>query len=66
MFGTLIRYNRAGVLQACDCLKLLSIYFHLLVDATGVVCLVLRGTDLHAVGFVKMLNLLGQFFVLFC
>ena len=43
------------------CLKPLSIYFDLCVDATGVVChqLGLLGTDLHAVGcggFVKTLN----------
>ena len=41
--------------------KLLSIYFDLLVDATGVVChqLGLLGTDLHATGcggFVETLN----------
>ena len=46
---------------ACDSLKLLSIYFDLCVDATGVVChqLGLFDTDLHAVGcggFVKTLN----------
>ena len=35
--GTFISYNRAQVLEACDRLKLLSIYFHLCVDATGVV-----------------------------
>ena len=28
----------AQVLEACGCLKLLSIYFDLCVDATGVVC----------------------------
>ena len=40
------------LLEACDCLKLLSIHFDLCVDATGVVChqLDLLGTDLHAVG----------------
>ena len=59
------------ILEACDCLKLLSIYFGLFVDATGVVChqLGLLGTDLHAVGcrgFVKMLNLICQFFFLSC
>ena len=39
------------MLKACDSLKLLSIYFDLCVDATGVVChqLGLLGTDLHAV-----------------
>ena len=47
--------------EACDSLKLLSIYFYLCVDATGVVChqLGLLGTDLHAVGcggFVETLN----------
>ena len=41
------------MLEACDTLKLLSIYFDLCVDATGVVChqLGLFGTDLNAVGF---------------
>ena len=34
---TLISYNGAQVLEACDCLKLLSIYFDRCVDATGVV-----------------------------
>ena len=60
MLGTLISYNLARVFQACDCLKLLSIYFDLCIDAIGVVChqLGLRGTDIHAVGlggFVKTL-----------
>ena len=43
--------NWARVLEACDCLKLLSTYFNFCVDATGVVChrLDLLGTDLHAV-----------------
>ena len=50
-----------GNLKLCDCLKLMSIYCNLCVDATGVVCyqLSLLGTDLHAVGsegFVKTLN----------
>ena len=59
--GTLIRYNWAKVLEAYDSLKLLSIYFDVSVDATGVVCqqLGLLSTDLHAVGcggFVEMLN----------
>ena len=46
--GTLISYNWAQVLEACDSLKLLSIYFDLCVDATGVVChqLGLHSTDL--------------------
>ena len=49
------------VFEACDCLKLLSIYVDLCVDATGVVChqLCLSGTDLHALGcggFVDTLN----------
>ena len=59
----IISYNWAQVLEveACDSLKLLSIYFDLCVDPTGVVWhqLSLLGTDLHAVGcggFVKMLN----------
>ena len=61
MLGTLISYNSAQVLEACDCLMLLSIYFNLCVDATGVVCnqLGLLGTDPHAVGyggFVETLN----------
>ena len=59
--GTLVSYNWAQVLEACDSLKLLSIYFYLCVDATGVVChqLGLLGTNLHAVvcsGFVKTFN----------
>ena len=47
----------AQVLEACDSLKLLSIYFDFCVDATGVVCyqLGLLGTDLHG-GFVETLN----------
>ena len=50
--GTLVRYNGAKVLEARDCLKLLSVEFHLLVDAAGVVCHQsgLLGTDRHAVG----------------
>ena len=56
---TLISYNWTQVLEACDSLKLLSIYFHLCVDATGVVChqLGLLSTDLYAIdcgGFVEM------------
>ena len=41
----------AQVLEACDCLKLLSVYLNLCVDATGVVCYLLGlfGNDLHAV-----------------
>ena len=35
---TLISYNLAQVLEACDCLKLLSINFNICVDDTGVVC----------------------------
>ena len=59
--GTLVRYNWAQILEASDCLKLLSIYFDLFVDAAGVVChqLGLLGIDLHAVGcggFVETLN----------
>ena len=54
-------WNPHQVFEACDCLKRLSIHFHLCVDATGVVChqLSLLGTNLHAVGcggFVKTLN----------
>ena len=60
--ATLVSYNSAQVLEACDCLKHLSIHFDLCVDATGVVVfyqLGLFGTDLHAVGcggFVKTLD----------
>ena len=59
--GTLISYNLAQVLEACDSLKLLSIYFDICVDVTGVVChqLGLLGSDLHAAGcggFVETLN----------
>ena len=48
-------------LEACDCLKLMSVYFDLCVAAAGVVChqLGLLGIDLHAVGcggFVETLN----------
>ena len=39
--GTLISYNCAQVLKACDCLKLLSILIDLCVDATGVVLFVI-------------------------
>ena len=35
--GTLTRYNGAQVVEACECLKFMSIYFDLLVVATGVV-----------------------------
>ena len=57
--GTFTSYNWTQVLEACDSLKLLSIYFHLCVDATGVVChqLGLLSTDLYAIdcgGFVEM------------
>ena len=59
--GTLIIYNWAQVLEVCDCLKRLSIYFHLCVDAIDVVChqFGLLSTDLYAVGcggFVETLN----------
>ena len=42
----------AHVFQACDSLKLLSVYFDLCVDATCAVChqLSLLGTEVHAVG----------------
>ena len=58
---TLISYNLAQVLEACDCLKLLSINFNFCVDATDVIGhqLGLLGTDLLAVGFggfVETLN----------
>ena len=47
-------------LEACDCLKPLSIYFNLYVVAAGAVCHQLGplGTDLHDVcgGFVETLN----------
>ena len=61
--GTLISYNWAQVLEACNCLKLLSIYFDLCVDATGVVChqLGLFGTDLHAVGCGGFVETLSKF-----
>ena len=53
--------SSAEVLEACDCLKLLSIYSDLRIDVTGVVChqLGLLGTDLYAIGcggFVETLN----------
>ena len=59
--SSVITEPRYLVLDACDCLQLLSIHFDLCVDATGVVChqLGLLSTNLHAVGcggFVKMLN----------
>ena len=59
--GTHIRYNGVEVLEACNCLKLLSVYFDLLVDAAGIVChqFGLLGTDFHAVGsggFFETLN----------
>ena len=59
--GTLISYNLAQVFEACDCLKLLSIYSALCVDTTGVVShqLGLLGSNSHAVGcggFVETLN----------
>ena len=52
---------RGQVLEASDCLKLLSIYFDLSVDANDVVChqLGLLGTDRHAIGcggLVETLN----------
>ena len=49
--GTLISYNWAQALEACDCLKLLYIYFNICVDSIDVVChqLGLLGADLHAV-----------------
>ena len=59
MLGIFVKYKSVQVLGACDCLKLLSVYFDL-VDA-GVVChqFVLLGTDLHAVDcldFVETIN----------
>ena len=59
--GTLISYNWAQVLEACDCLKLLFIHIDLRVDTTGVVChqLELVSTHIHVVGcggFVETLN----------
>ena len=53
MHNFLFHYHWALVLEACDCLKLLSIYFNLCVDATGGVChqLDFLGTDLHAVAY---------------
>ena len=69
--GTPISYNWAQVLEACDSLKLQSIYFDLCVDNTSFVChqLGLLSTDPHAVGcgrFVETLNLFCQFFFLSC
>ena len=59
--GSLVSYNWAQALEACDCLKLLTIYFNFCVDATGVVRhqLGFLGTDLYAVAcesFVETLN----------
>ena len=56
--GTVVSYKSAYVLDACESLKLLSVYFGLHVDAAGVLChqFGLVGSDLHAVGwggFVK-------------
>ena len=50
--SSVITERRYLKLEACVCLKPLSIHFDLCVDATGVVChqLSLLGTDLHAVG----------------
>ena len=50
--GTLNSYNWAGVLEACDSLKLLSLYFDLCLCWCHWCChqLGLLGTDLHAVG----------------
>ena len=61
--GTLISCNLAHVLEACDCLKLLSIYFNLRVDAAGVVChqLGLLSTDLHALRFMALISMLYVF-----
>ena len=40
------------MLEACDCLKLLSVYLNALVDVAGFICyqLGLLGIGLHAVG----------------
>ena len=48
-------------LKLVDSLKLLSIYFDLCVDATGIVCheLGLLGADLHAVGCEGFVETLG-------
>ena len=59
--GTIVRHNLVQVLEACECFKLLSICFDLLVDVAGVVChlLGLLRTDLNAVScgsFVESLN----------
>ena len=59
--GTLVSYTLFQVLETCDCLKLLSLYFSLCVDANGVVCHQpgLLSTELHAIGcggFVETLN----------
>ena len=55
------RYNRAQMLEACDCLKPLPVYFDFIADAAGVLShqLGLLGTDLHTErlrGSVKTLN----------
>ena len=54
----LISYSLAQILETSDCLKRLSIYVNLCVDATGVVChqLSLLGTDLHAVEDTSITN----------
>ena len=52
-------YLRLGThIKDCDCLKLLSIYFDLCVDATAVVChqLGLLSTDLRAVSCYIVLS----------
>ena len=61
--GTLISYNWTKVLEVCDSLKLLSIYFDLCVDVTGVVCrqLGLLGTDFHAGGCGGFVNFFMYF-----
>ena len=51
--GTLISYNWAQVLEACDCLKLLTIYFDLCVDATDGICQQLGLLGTFSVTFLK-------------
>ena len=63
-----MNHNWVQVLEACESLKLLSIYFDLCVDATDVACrqLGLQGIDFHAVGcggFDETVSYFCQFFL---
>ena len=67
--GTLTSYNWAQILEACNCFKLLSVYFDLLVESAGVVChrIGLLGIAFHAVGcggLVETFNQFCQYFLL--